>query len=82
MQPREAFGVFVRSLGVIVVAYALWNLGFAFSDAIGYTTDNGVETPVYVTSVATFSLIGLALLRGADIIVKFAYLGQSLDNEF
>ena len=49
MQPREAFGVVVRTLGMLLIAYALWNLGFAFSDAVSFTKNTGVPAPDYVT---------------------------------
>ena len=73
MQPREAFGIVVRSLGMLLIAYALWNLGFAFSDAVSFTTKTGVPAPDYVTLIVTFTLMGLTFIRGANIIVNFAY---------
>jgi hypothetical protein len=73
MQPREAFGVVVRSLGLLAIAYALWNLGFAFSGAIGYAVLVEAAVEDYVTNVVTFTAIALWLLRGADGIVNFAY---------
>ncbi len=73
MQPREAFGVMVRSLGLFGVCYALWNLGFAFSDAIGFTARPDVSAREYVAGMVTFMAIGIALLCGADSIVRYAY---------
>jgi hypothetical protein len=81
MQARDAFGVFVRSLGVLALAYAMWHLGFAFSGALGYVALSDGDAEGYITTILTFSFTGLVLLRGADMIVKFAYLGQSQDSE-
>ena len=73
MQPREAFGVVVRTLGMLLIAYALWNLGFAFSDAVSFTKNTGVPAPDYVTLIVTFTLMGLIFIRGANSIVNFVY---------
>jgi hypothetical protein len=73
MEPREAFGIVVRSLGMISVVYAAWQLTFAFSLAAGFTTDDQYVAGDYVCSITSLTLIGLVLLRGADALVRFAY---------
>ena len=73
MQPRAVFGIVVRSFGLMSLVYAIWNIGFAFSDAMGYAARADAMLRDYVTSVATFVAMGVTLLRGADVIVAFAY---------
>ncbi len=73
MEPREAFGIVVRSLGLVAGVYAAWQLAYAFSLTIGLATDSQYAASDYVGSLASLTLIGLLLLRGADALVRFAY---------
>jgi len=67
MTPVDAFGVVVRSIGLLVVATSCWSILLA-----GLTGQLG---PV-IAAVPPF-FVGLWLLRGGAAVVRFAYPDES-----
>jgi hypothetical protein len=70
MKAREAFGVVIRSVGLLLVLAAIWSLFFAALNVVGGGPGN--TGAMIITGVPTL-VVGLWLLRGAPALVRFAF---------
>ncbi len=74
MKSAEAFGVAVRTVGLLVLLSAAWT---TFLGALGVIGGGPTGGMLFFGIPAL--LVGLFLLRGgADVIVKFAYPNKEL----
>lgn len=62
MKPKEAFGLIVRVFGLIGLAYCIRHL-----------VKNPADCVVLLVARVVFALIALYMIRGASLLVKFAY---------
>ena len=67
MNPRDAFGVVVRSLGLIVIVYSIWSGVTVLIPVEGFSSEN------YLVAVVAGVVIGIVLILAADRIVNAAY---------
>jgi len=76
MQPEEAFGIVVRTLGLIMTVYGCW-CGMYGVGALAFKEGNGTppKHPAkdYLSTAVMFTFAGVMMLRGASVIVDFAY---------
>lgn len=82
MKPSEAFGVVVRTLGLL---FALAGIAYGVTVAIlllgSEATHGGYGVLAYVLCFIMFCGIGLYFLRGAPLIVRFAYRETKEETE-
>ena len=67
MSPRDAFGVVVRSLGLIVIVYSIWSAVTLLIPMGRFSSEN------YFVAVVAGAVIGFLLILSADRIVNAAY---------
>jgi hypothetical protein len=72
VEPRDLFGVVVRSLGLIITSLGLWYLAFAVAQAAD-VSEPIYPTITYSTSGGALALLGMVLLLGAPIVVRISY---------
>jgi hypothetical protein len=72
MKPRDAFGVVVRVFGLYVMLYGIY--GGPYLLGVG----RSAITAEFIFSVF-FSVLGLALILGAEWVVRLAY-GRDQDS--
>jgi len=67
MSAPDVFGLVVRSIGLLMCLFGLWQI-------VGIRSpDKSYQRADYVTALILFLIVGLALLAGADHIVRFSY---------
>lgn len=71
MKASEAFGVAIRSVGLLLVLSAMWQLFSALMNTVGGAQGSPIAG-LLVSGVPTL-LVGLWLLRGAPVLVRFAF---------
>jgi hypothetical protein len=72
-KPRDAFGVAVRTIGLLAACYGVWSITFEFVATVaaqGARTENKLE---YASSGLLLLGLGVLLLRCATWFVNFAY---------
>lgn len=82
MKASDLFGVIVRTIGLLAVINGAWYLVFGFLDgagAIAETTPG--ESKTYFASGVPFVVGGCFLIRGADLLVRFAYPQPPTDSD-
>jgi hypothetical protein len=72
VEPKELFGVVVRTVGLMISISGLWYLGYAVAQATGLSEET-YPTGDYVISGAPFTALGVFLLLGAPFVVRIAY---------
>ncbi|HWW01345.1 MAG TPA: hypothetical protein VNZ64_16735 [Candidatus Acidoferrum sp.] len=78
MKPWDIFGVVVRLLGVGLFLFAAWYLLYGVEDALGLSSQNTPrEMRFYFGFGIPVALAGLALIRGASLVVRFSYRTQT-----
>ena len=75
MNPRDAFGVVVRSLGLIVMVYSIWSGVTVLIPSDGFSGEN------YFVAVVAGAVIGFVLMFSADRIVIAVYGSQPLVSD-
>ena len=76
MKPHELFGVVVRSIGLVILLAGLLYLYSAV--AVAFAPDKGVDSPVsYFVAGFGALLVSIYFLRGAPLLVRFAYHGHN-----
>jgi hypothetical protein len=80
MKPSEIFGVVVRGIGLCLVLCGLyWLLGGARDtvyftlSSLGVIEQQDTYAVSYVVDAIPTALVGLFLLRRAEVLVRFAY---------
>jgi len=73
MTGRDLFGVVLRVAGLILVVYALWNLGYAFFALVGMPAPKDVQLQWYFVFGMLSLLVGVYFLRGAPHVLRFSY---------
>ncbi len=76
MKPAELFGVVVRSVGLVLVLWALWLLFWALLNIIGGGSENVLEM-LLNAFLAVF--MGVWFLGGAPIIVNWTYPKEPME---
>ena len=71
MKARDIFGIIVRTVGLCVALYAVWNLAFGIVMVLGFR-GNGLIFP-YFTCGVPLLIVGIFLLRFGRQIVRFSY---------
>jgi hypothetical protein len=66
MNSKELFGLFLRIVGVLGITYVFRNM-------VVYVEQAGPIGAFYVVSRLVYLIIGAYLIRGAPLVVKFAY---------
>jgi hypothetical protein len=77
MDASDAFGVAVRTIGLLVSLLGIWNLLYALFVSLGAINDGDDRNKLggYWSAAAWFLAGGGALMVGADAIVSLAYRG-------
>lgn len=75
MKPRDAFGLIVRTFGLAIVLYGLWNLLAAAQQCLAALMQNAGSNYImgYAFYGTSFVVIGLVLLAGANLITRWCY---------
>ena len=73
MTPKEIFGIIVRTLGLFFFIYALYNLLYGIAFCAGILDRNPDYKIAYFVTGTFFFVIGLYLLRGAPLLIRFSY---------
>jgi hypothetical protein len=73
MKPSDMFGIVIRSFGLCLVLYAVWYLVYGVATSCGLPEDApGYGISYYISGIVSL-VLGLYLLRGATLLIKFAY---------
>ena len=73
MNPRDIFGIIIRTFGLSLFVYAIWFLAYGIATVAGLPEDvPGYKVGYFITGGVHFA-IGLYLLRGAPGIIRFSY---------
>ncbi|MBS0295199.1 MAG: hypothetical protein JSR45_02735 [Proteobacteria bacterium] len=70
MTGRELFGVFVRAIGLLLGLYGFAQLVLA---GIGLSMHLDLGPTAILFGYAGVAILGLALMRFAEVLVRFAY---------
>jgi uncharacterized membrane protein HdeD (DUF308 family) len=82
MKPRQAFGVAVRVLGLIIILVSVLYFVSAFIVCFDPTYRPNLSPAWhYFIDAVVELLIGLYLLRGAPHIVRYAFRDEDLDDK-
>ncbi len=75
MNAPEAFGVAVRTVGLLIMLHGFWYLLYAVLATFHLASEPEEGNPIkdYWSAAVWFLTMGGALLAGADTIVKSAY---------
>ena len=79
MEPRELFGVIVRTFGLSMAIYGLWYLVYGIAQAASMSEPT-YPTGDFVISGALFTLVGGFLLLGGGVVVRIAYRNPPISN--
>jgi hypothetical protein len=80
MTPKDALGVFVRAIGLLIVAYALYDELFAALEMWGFAPNAHYPASVHGCYGILFFLIGAVIVRLADPIARLAYWSHTDDT--
>ena len=81
MKPHETFGLALRVIGVLTVAYgARYVVDFALG-LLGYFSLQRTSYAYYLIMGFAYLCVGLYFLRGAALIVRFAYPDVDDDDD-
>jgi hypothetical protein len=72
MAPKDAFGVIVRTIGLISALYGIWYLAFGFAQATNLS-EVTYPTADYIVGGATWSIVGVGLMIGSPLVERIAY---------
>lgn len=72
MNSKELFALFLRIIGVFGICYEIHNIGPKLSSPGAYWG--------YLAVRVVYVLVGLYLIRGAPLLVKFAYCEKASDT--
>jgi hypothetical protein len=76
MKPSEAFGVVVRSVGLLILLPAIWSLFWiALTCIVAHTAPNNIMALIINGILALF--VGIWFLGGAPGLVSLAYPDKS-----
>lgn len=73
MTARELFGVVVRAIGVFVGVYGAYTLSYTVAHLVYPEMPVHSSSAALATAGAIYLLIGIFLLKFADLIVRFSY---------
>ena len=73
MEPRDIFGIIIRTFGLSLFIYAIWYLVYGVATIAGLPEDAPGYLISYFITGGTYFFIGLYLLRGAPFLIRFAY---------
>ncbi len=73
MEPRDIFGIIIRTFGLSLFIYAIWYLVYGVATIAGLPEDAPGYLISYFITGGTYFVIGLYLLRGAPFLIRFAY---------
>jgi hypothetical protein len=79
MEPKELFGVIVRTFGLSMTIYGLWYLVYGIAQAASLSEPT-YPTGDFVISGAACTLMGAFLLLAAGVVVRFAYRNPPISN--
>lgn len=74
MRPADAFGVVVRSVGLVLLVVSVPPLCFG---VLGLVLGGPGETVAFMIFAAPGVFAGLWMLRGAQLMVDFAFQGEA-----
>ena len=72
MEPKELFGVIVRTFGLSMAIYGIWYLVYGIAQAASMSEET-YPTGDFVISGAFCTAVGALFLLGAGKIVQIAY---------
>lgn len=80
MSPRELFGLVLRSFGLLLLYNGI-SFGFSAVDVVVHDHDPwGFKPETYVLTTVWSSVLGFYLLRGAPLLLDFAYPPSAEDR--
>ena len=80
MTPRDLFDVAVRTLGAVVLVWGVWDLTNAALFYNDYIRNPDMTFRFYLILGWASIFIGLLLIRGAGVLVNFAYDAETTDT--
>jgi hypothetical protein len=72
MQPKDVFGIVVRTIGLLESLYGIWFLAYAVAQYAGASEETW-PTGDYVITGGLWFVLGAALLLGAGLVERIAY---------
>lgn len=81
MTPRDLFGIVVRVFGLLLFLYAIWYLIYGVATIVGLPEENPEYKIAYFITGTACLLGGLYLLRGAPLLMRFAYPPKPQDQD-
>jgi hypothetical protein len=75
MQARDLFGVVVRTVGIAMIIYGLYDIFFLVIMAMGMEYESHHSTELVAWAAGFFLLLGVAIIGAAERIVRLAYRG-------
>jgi hypothetical protein len=80
-EPRQIFGVIVRTFRLIVTAYGLYSAYYGILRWLGAETTRNLPASTAEGFAAFYFVLGVLTLRRADWIVRFTYgFGSETSN--
>ena len=73
MTASDIFGIVVRTFGLSLLIYAIWYLVYGIATIAGLPEGAPGYLVGYFLTGSVYLIIGLYLLRGAPLLMKFAY---------
>ncbi len=73
MNPKDIFGVVIRSFGLSLLVYSLWYLAYGVAITVGLPERMPGYRTGYFISGFLFLVVSLYFLRGAPLLLRFSY---------
>ena len=73
MNPKDTFGIVIRSFGLLLLIYSLWYLAYGVATTVGMPERLPGYRTGYFISGSLFLVVSLYFLRGAALLLKFSY---------
>ena len=80
MTEKQSFGVFVRAFGLVTFVYGVYGTIHTLIELLGLKVRYSEPIGASVLLSIQWLAIGIILLRGADLIVRFGYSAVSKSN--
>ena len=73
MTPRECFGIAVRTIGILVLFASVMYLYSALAVLLFHGMPHNYPLASYLGAFSVAFIVGLYFLRGAPLLIRFAY---------
>ena len=82
MRARDIFGIIVRTVGLFLFLYSIWNLAFGIVWVLGFWGRSHPDAAIaYFTFGVPALIVGMLLMLRGRQIVRLCYLENKDDSE-